>query len=192
MVLTKPCDRVERCRLYVFLFFTIFGQQWSSFFRFYLPPQLSVRFYICWSKQINLHLVCCGVYQVSFFLMHQRQEILLTLNHLPPQGEFLILITRQPPSHHQAYRKSQWQSKLCTQTENFIQFSTKQISSHGCLENNKEKYEKPHAEIQMKVLWSADKYTFGYVSWDFLHLRPSITNCQTVETRQKWTCLLCS
>lgn len=149
-------------------------------------------FTICWSKQINLHLVCCGVYQVSFFLMHQRQEILLTLNHLPPQGEFLILITRQPPSHHQTYRKSQWQSKLCTQTENFIQFSTKQISSHGCLENNKEKYEKPHAEIQMKVLWSADKYTFGYVSWDFLHLRPSITNCQTIETRQKWTCLLCS
>lgn len=178
--------------LFIWFFLLFLDNNWALFSGFIYRHSYLLDFSIRWSKQINLHLVCCGVYQVSFFLMHQRQEIVLTLNHLPPRGEFLILITRQPPSHHQAYRKSQRQSKLCTQTENFIQFSTKQISSHGCLENNKEKYEKPHAEIQMKVLWSADKYTFSYVSWDFLHLRPSITNCQTVETRQKWTCLLCS
>lgn len=94
--------------VYMFFCFLLFLDNNGALFSgFIYRHSYLLDFTIRWSKQINLHLVCCGVYQVSFFLMHQRQEILLTLNHLPPRGEFLILITRQPPSHHQAYRKSQ-------------------------------------------------------------------------------------
>lgn len=89
MVLTKPCDRVERCRLYVFLFFTIFGQQWSSFFRFYLPPQLSVRFLpFVGANKLTFILFAVGYIRFPSFWCIKGRKYFLPLIIFLPKGSF--------------------------------------------------------------------------------------------------------